>query len=122
MANNDYRVYSITFYVQNWTENRFRSFEYFLRSHPAILGYWNYIPLVYLVKSRYNASQLAQFVKPYFGDGHFLVVQVDPTNVDGWLPQPAWEWFWAQPEKPAPVSSQGLGGLLSDLGKQSPPK
>jgi hypothetical protein len=105
MTGQSYKVYSINFVAMGVN---LAYFENFLRYDPAILGFWNYIPLVYLVKTNIgSANELATRVRNYLGGNHCLVAEINPYNVDGWLPKPAWDWFYSPPEKQ--LTSSGLG-------------
>lgn len=103
-----YNVYLVSF---NATDVSLPVFENFLRQDPAILGFWNYIPLVYLVKSNLPVSDLAARVRTHMAGRHCLVAEINPGHVDGWLPKAAWDWFRSAPDKRMAI------GILG----QSPP-
>jgi hypothetical protein len=58
-----------------------------------IAAYWNYLPLVYCVKTRLSATELTQKLKPFF-PSLFMVAEVNIFNMDGQLPPDAWDWFY----------------------------
>jgi hypothetical protein len=118
MTDHAFKIYSINFYAPGIDLGYFESF---LRYDPDILGFWNYIPLVYLVKTNLSVGDLAFRVRNRLQGNHCLVAEVNPYNVDGWLPKPAWDWFRSPPEKQAgllsglsasPQQGRGLGGLF----------
>lgn len=67
-----------------------------------ILAFWNHLPLMYIVKSRLTAGGLESKFHPFFEGRLFIIAEMKPENVAGWLPQAAWEWF----RTPAPPSKQ----------------
>src|SRR5262249_20507774 len=91
-------------------------FENFLRYDPEILGFWNYIPLVYLVKTNLSVSDLASRVRTHLRGNQCLVAEINLYNVDGWLPKPAWDWFRSPPEKQPPGLVSGFPGAAGRLG------
>jgi hypothetical protein len=57
-----------------------------------IVGYWNYLPFVFCLKTEMTAKEIADL----FADAavHSLfVVEIDPRNMSGRLPRGAWGWF-----------------------------
>jgi hypothetical protein len=104
------KTYIINFYavdVNLWALTQY------LHDSRDIIAYWNYIPLVYCVKSFLSASELTQRLHPYF-PRPFLIAEISPTNIDGSLPQEAWSWFYMEHhEKTGEIP--GLGGLLGGL-------
>jgi hypothetical protein len=105
----DIRIYVINFTVDHQT-NLPALHQYFADSID-VLGYWNYIPLVYCVKTRLSATEMALKLAPFFASG-FMVAEINPANMNGRLvPPAAWEWFYEPPaEKTAGLF--GMAGLL----------
>jgi hypothetical protein len=103
------------------------------------IGYWNYIPFVYIVKSYESLPVLREKFRYILTNGSFLLAEISGPHVDGLLPREAWEWFWhshAQlslaevlqqqlgPTKP-PAGIGGvnlLGGIAGLLGDQTTKK
>ncbi len=113
MNGQPFKIYSITFVASGVNLGLF---ENFLRYDPVILGFWNYIPLVYLVKTNVaTAAELSVLVRNQLMGNHCLVAEINPSNVDGWLPKPAWEWFRSPPEK-----SSSLGDTFGRLPSTTP--
>lgn len=77
--------------------------QYIIDSHD-ILTYWNNLPFLYIVKTKLNVHQLSLKLRSFFGGSFFIAMIIDPNNVDGYLPAPAWQWFQT-PAPPEKVSS-----------------
>jgi hypothetical protein len=107
----NFKTYILTYTVSGLPRQDDAIFrlENFLRYNVAILGFWNYIPLVYCVKSRLHSSQLRHLLAPIL-ETQYLLAEINPANLDGQLPQAAWDWFYAPPEE---RSFPGLGSLGS---------
>ncbi len=91
MSNGDVRAYMITFGV---SDVNLTALNQYLFDSADIIAFWNYVPLVYCVKSRRLATELALKLRPFFPNGTFMIVEVNPRNMDGLLPKPAWDWFY----------------------------
>jgi hypothetical protein len=100
----------------------------YLYDSSDIIAFWNYIPLVYCVKSHLDATTLMYKLSSFFPHRTFLIAEINKENLNGMLPQPAWDWFYLEHHEkhrpPAPIG--GLlsldprhlgGGLLGDLGR-----
>lgn len=117
---NEVKVYIINFFAQNVN---LATLHQYLSDSADILGFWNYIPLVYCVKTRLNSHDLSNKLAPFFPSG-FVVAELDIRNLNGRLMSPdAWAWFY-QPahEKLAPFplpqqSYPSYAGLLNLLPK-----
>ena len=58
------------------------------------VGYWNYVPFVYIVKSYQPIQMLREKFSYIFPNGGFLIAELMPrTGIDGLLSQEAWDWF-----------------------------
>lgn len=91
------------------------AFQQYLVDSVDVLSYWNHLPLIYLVKTRLTPHELTAKLRSFFGDRLFIVAEIDPDNVSGWLPMNSWEWFRAPaPPVKAPAPSKSfLGDLLA---------
>jgi hypothetical protein len=85
---NTYIVNFIATDVNLWALARY------LHDSREIIAYWNYIPLVYCVKSYMTAAQLRDKLQPFFFPRSFLIAEVNIWNIDGVLPKEAWSWFY----------------------------
>src|SRR5947208_1909349 len=84
------KTYLINFYapdVNLWALTRY------LHDSRDIIAYWNYIPLVYCIKSYLSAQELANKLRPYFPSS-FVIAEINPGNLNGFLPHEAWSWFY----------------------------
>jgi hypothetical protein len=109
-------VYCINFIVK---DVNLGALQQYLHDSADIVAYWNYIPLVYCVKSRLDASELTLKLKPFFPN-HFMVAEMRPENLNGWLPNQAWDWFYLNHhEKNRPPAVAGFGGLAGVFGSLS---
>lgn len=64
-----------------------------IKSDPAISHWWNHVPNVFLVTTTYSARRLSAMLRPLAADVSFLVMQVDPRDSDGLLPDVSWDWI-----------------------------
>lgn len=104
------RTYSINFGVEGVNIGAFGQYLY---DSADIAAYWNYIPLVYCIKTRLDAIELTHKLRPFFPRGNFLIAEINPANINGSLPQSAWDWFYLQHhEKVRPPVFAGIGGAL----------
>src|SRR5262245_38939752 len=69
------------------------AFTRFIQNDPRILGYWNYLPGTYFVRSGLDAKELTQAIDSAMTPFDYVVIEVNPLNANGKLPQTAWEWF-----------------------------
>lgn len=67
-----------------------------VRTDPHIKAYWNYIQSVYCVKTSLSSKELRQKIDFIFPLGGFLIAELNPSNIDGRLPEKAWMWFQEQ--------------------------
>ena len=86
------RVYIINFIAPN--VNLWALTQY-LHDSSDIIAYWNYLPLVFCVKSRLTSYELSSKLRPFFPHS-FMVVEINPHNINGILPREAWNWFYLQ--------------------------
>jgi hypothetical protein len=88
------KTYSITFGV---VDVNLPALVQYLFDSADILAFWNYVPLVYGVKSRLNATELTLKLRPFFPPtGPLLIVEVNANNMNGVLPEEAWKWFYLE--------------------------
>jgi hypothetical protein len=65
----------------------------YLHDSRDIIAYWNYIPLVYCIKSYLSADELTVKLRPFFPNS-YMIAEIDPGNINGILPKEAWTWFY----------------------------
>jgi hypothetical protein len=103
------KTYIINFYaghVNLWQLTRY------LHDSRDIVAYWNYIPLVYCIKSYLSAGELASKLRPFFPRGAFMIAEINPGNINGILPEEAWTWFYMDHHEKQELPTS-LAGLLS---------
>lgn len=109
---NPVRVYIIN---GTFAQVNIPAFAQYLYDSADIIAYWNYIPLVYCVKSRLTATELAQKLMSFFYPAHFLIGEVNAQNLNGILPPDAWQWFYLEHHEkiraPQPTPALQLGFL-----------
>lgn len=86
-------------------------FHQWLIDSVDVLSYWNHLPLLYMLKTKLSASDLTNKLLPFFDKRLFVVLEVDPENVSGWLPMQAWDWF----KVPAPPYKAPHSALVNKL-------
>jgi hypothetical protein len=84
------KTYIINFYA---TDVNLWQLARYLHDSRDIVAYWNYIPLVYCIKSYLSAAELAAKLRPFF-PAPFMIAEINPDNINGVLPQEAWTWFY----------------------------
>ncbi len=59
-----------------------------------ITSWWHYVSGgTYFVCSSLSVNQLYNLIYPVLPGRHFIIMEVEPKNQQGWLPQKAWDWF-----------------------------
>jgi hypothetical protein len=115
------KVYCINFYAQGvnlW------AFTRYLYDSQDIIAFWNYIPLVYCVKSRLSATELTAKLQPFFLPNRFMITEINVHNINGVLSKDAWDWFYLphhEKNRP-PVFPSGTLGAPSLWSLITPPK
>lgn len=69
------------------------SLHRYIMDSKDVVAYWNYIPLVYIVKSYESLFMLRNKLCEILRKKPFLITQIQPSQADGLLPKEAWEWF-----------------------------
>jgi hypothetical protein len=104
------KTYIITFGVSGVNIN---SLHQYLFDSADVVAFWNYIPLVYCIKSHLSSTELASKLKPFFAQDPYLIAEVNVQNLNGVLPKEAWDWFYLNHHEKGrpPVPISGFGGL-----------
>jgi hypothetical protein len=96
----------------------------YLHDSRDIIAYWNYIPLVYCIKSYLSAEELTVKLRPFFPNS-FMIAEINPGNINGILPKEAWTWFYMdhheKQELPASVAADLLSSYPRTSGQLLPP-
>lgn len=59
-----------------------------------VSNWWHYIGSAYLIKSSWTLITIQNEITRKWGyNQNFLIIEVDPKNYGGWLPQDAWSWI-----------------------------
>jgi hypothetical protein len=96
----------------------------YIHDSREIIAYWNYIPLVYCLKSDLSALELRDRLRPFLNT--YMIAEINERNLDGLLPSEAWSWFYMDhhEKRELPTGFGGLGGIggLGGLFLPPPPK
>ena len=65
----------------------------FIKTSPLFDNWWNHIPGVFLVVSSEDASKISAAIRKYTRETRLLVVEVNPSESDGWLTEKGWTWI-----------------------------
>lgn len=91
------KTYIIVFYNPNLNIDHLNRWIVF---SPYVISYWNYIPLVYCIKSTASVHELRVHMEPVLGLQNFMIAEVNAQNISGRLPVEAWSWFHQNPIPP----------------------
>jgi hypothetical protein len=86
------RSYMITVDLLDPTLN-VEALNVFITTSPFFENWWNHIPGVYLVLSDKSANEISEAIRRYTKDARLLVVEVNPAESEGWLPEVSWKWI-----------------------------
>jgi hypothetical protein len=64
-----------------------------VRTDPSIKGWWNHVPGCFLLDTVLNADELTDRVRTASQDARLLVMEVNPSASEGWLPERSWDWI-----------------------------
>ncbi len=70
-----------------------RALKGILKSEPRVSHWWNYLFNCFLVTFNGNADELSTLLYPAARGGKFFVMQVDPRESEGVLPERGWSWI-----------------------------
>lgn len=88
------KIYLITYTPSlNFNKIIFHNYINSLFQKGYISDWWHYIDEAYLVATNREVSQLYNSVFPGVPRRYLLIIEVDPNNVQGWLPPAAWKWL-----------------------------
>jgi hypothetical protein len=69
-------------------------------------NWWNHIPFVFLVSSPLDADSIADRIKPFTKDAKLLVIETNPDESEGWLPEHGWQWIRKRSGQATELQSQ----------------
>ena len=90
------KAYIVTFNQPGLLEPfNYQTFHQFLLGYPDLSDWWHYLKCTYIVLLPIgsNASQLTQYLLPYFKKINFFVIEVNLQNHNGLLHPDAWKWI-----------------------------
>ena len=64
----------------------------FIKTSSLFENWWNHIPGVFLVVSNEDAAGISAAIRRYTHDARLLVIETNPEDSDGWLPERGWKW------------------------------
>jgi hypothetical protein len=102
------KTYIITFVAKDM--NQVLALTQYLHDSREIIAYWNYIPLVYCVKSFLSAAVLREHLRPFLLNS-YMIAEINHENLDGLLPKEAWSWFYMDHHEKRELPTGLLGGL-----------
>ena len=77
-----------------------------IRQSGHFTKWWGHIPGVYLVTSDLTAEEVVEKVRQFTREASMLVIAVDASSSDGWLPEQAWPWL-RKVSAPSPAEQTG---------------
>jgi hypothetical protein len=105
------KTYIINFLAARVEVNLWQLTRY-LHDSRDIVAYWNYIPLVYCIKSYLSAAELTVKLRPFFPNS-FMIAEINPDNINGILPEEAWTWFYMDHHEKQELPTSLATDLLS---------
>lgn len=87
------KIYFVTYNTDPYfNKNIFHNFITSL--YPSYISdWWHYTEGAYLIASSLDVSSLYSAIFPGVPARNLLIIEVDPNNAQGWLPQIAWSWL-----------------------------
>ncbi len=73
----------------------YKSFHEILTNAKGVFDWWHYLESSYIiiVDNHITANNISDFVRTRMSNKYFIVVELNLSNHNGWLPQEAWEWI-----------------------------
>jgi hypothetical protein len=65
----------------------------YIKDSKDFVGFWNYIPFVYAVKTYQTLAVVREKLHSILTNGSYLLAEIGPGGIDGYLPSEAWGWF-----------------------------
>ena len=64
----------------------------FIQTTSMFDSWWNHIPAVFMVTSEMRARDISDALRRYTKNARMLVVEANPAESEGWLPDKSWTW------------------------------
>ncbi|MGL5830640.1 MAG: hypothetical protein ACRCZE_00660 [Candidatus Altimarinota bacterium] len=62
--------------------------------YPKIItDWWHHISHGYIIVSSQPVNNLYNLLYPSIPGQHFMIIEIEPNNAQGWLPKGAWGWI-----------------------------
>jgi hypothetical protein len=87
------RIYLITVDPTDPSVDHDRLKTFLKAGSPDIENWWHHIPHVFMISTRLDADAISDLIRPFTGRARFLVIEVQPGESEGALPEPAWRWI-----------------------------
>ena len=88
------KVYIVTYNpTEPFDKGIFHGFIQSLFTGGYISDWWHYIDTMYLIVSNLDVNELYSLIFPGVPMRNLLIVEINPNNAQGWLPQIAWTWL-----------------------------
>lgn len=88
------KLYIITYKTDlNFNAVLFHNYVKSLHTKSWISDWWHYTDSTYIVASSQPVNDLYNATFPGIPRRHILIIEVNPNNAQGWLPQAAWTWL-----------------------------
>ncbi|MFM2229448.1 MAG: hypothetical protein RL607_706 [Bacteroidota bacterium] len=73
----------------------YKKFHDNLTTAKGVINWWHYLESSYIIITDANvtATNVSDFVLQHMKEKHFLVVELNLKNHNGWLPKEAWDWI-----------------------------
>lgn len=78
-----------------------------IRTSPEFHNWWNHIPFVFLVTTDVDADRVSESLARHTNGARFLVMEVNPSESEGWLPERGWNWIRRRSRSEKPLPKQG---------------
>ncbi len=79
-----------------------------IKAEKAFDGWWNHLTGVFLVASELNANEIADRILPAVGNSKLLVIEANPAESEGSLPERSWSWIQRRTHSPAKSDSESV--------------
>jgi len=78
--------------LDNFNYNKFHDS---LIAAKGLISWWHYLESSYIiiVEDHITATNISKFVESHMPDKYFIVVELNLSNHNGWLPKEAWNWI-----------------------------
>lgn len=61
--------------------------------NPHVKDWWHFLGSTYLLASNESLYTVKQYIKQNWPQQRYIIIKVDASDYNGWLPQKAWDWI-----------------------------